>query len=87
MLVLDNHRSHHNLEVKNEMTRLKFKAVYLPSASSFYSSVENCWSTFKVYLNKILSENRVNNPYLNAEIHLQEMVKQALAITGERTTP
>ena len=73
-LVLDNHKSHHTDEVLEELKRQKFKPLFLPSTSSWYSSVEYVWNTFKMYFRKIIAENRLNNTFLNDEGHLEPMI-------------
>ena len=48
-VVMDNHQSHRDPDVVQEMARYKFKPLYLPSSSSWYSSIEHAWSVLKHY--------------------------------------
>ena len=80
VIVLDSHTSHHTEEVTSKLLELNFVPYYLPASSSYYSSIEYCWKGYKDLLNIVLAENRMDNPSLNAEVHLEPMVRQALAL-------
>ena len=45
-----------------------------------YSSIEYIWKQYKDVLAKVLAENRLANPSLNAEVHLEPIIRQCLDI-------
>ena len=83
-IVMDNHGAHKTPEVHSELIRSRFNPIYLPASSSWYSSIEFVWSTYKTYLSKTIAENRAENPDLNDKMHLEPMVEQTLQFLQRR---
>ncbi len=53
IVIMDNVKFHHNIDVKNIIESTGAKIIFLPPYSPDYSPIENMWSKIKAYLRNI----------------------------------
>ena len=71
IVIMDQHRAHHALRVKELFRELQCQLVFLPPASSIFSPIETLWATTKRLFRKRLIEfepGRMSQAWMRQEL-------------------
>ena len=74
-LVFDNHASHHTKAGLWKMQKLGFQPLFIPSCSSWFSSVETLWAVMKVNVRRHLSVKALRTTHAITMDDLRECIK------------